>query len=480
MIGRNNSGKSSTLLPILALQKGLVQLIPSDMRLGISESQITVAFDKSEERYFNKADTVTFQGGGNPRRYVLRTPARQGVAIEIGQIEDREPNNLIYPFLSKRKVGALGEQINDQIVEQILANFHNLNAKIDRLSNVGFVPGNAEYVRGCEEILGFLVTSANSQQGKKAVYTVENLANVPLLSMGEGVMNVLGLLVDLSMTKAGKIFVIEEPENDLHPQALKALLDLVARKSKENQFFISTHSNIVLKRLGALAETKIFRFTLSFNERMPTTTVAEVEHTAHARREILEELGYELSDQELWEGWLFLEESSAEKIIREYLIPLFVPSLQSRLRTFSAHSLAEVPTKLRDFNELFVYLHLEPTYKNRVWVVVDGGEAERQIIDDLKRTYEPHGWKPEHFSQFSKHDFEEYYPAEFGAQVATIKGIKDKQARREAKRLLLEKVESSLREDKGAARTALEKSASEVIGVLRNIAAALDKRTSAK
>ena len=37
---------------------------------------------------------------------------------------------------------------------------------------------------------------------------------------------------------------------------------------------------------------------------------------------MLSDLGYELGDFDLWEGWIFFEESSSEKIVREYLIAL--------------------------------------------------------------------------------------------------------------------------------------------------------------
>ena len=68
--------------------------------------------------------------------------------------------------------------------------------------------------------------------------------------MGDGVPNVVGLLADLALTK-GKMFLIEEPENDLHPSALKALLELVEDGATHNQIVVSTHSNIVARHLGS-------------------------------------------------------------------------------------------------------------------------------------------------------------------------------------------------------------------------------------
>lgn len=124
-------------------------------------------------------------------------------------------------------------------------------------------------------------------------------------------------------------------------------------------------------------------------------------------------------DVDLWDAWLFLEESSAEKVIREYLIPWFVPDLVNRLRTFSARSLDELPAKFSDFNRLFVYLHLEPAYKNRVWVFVDGGANETKVLGELRALYVDSGWNPEQFQQFSQHDFESFYPASFSESVAS-------------------------------------------------------------
>jgi len=88
-------------------------------------------------------------------------------------------------------------------------------------------------------------------------YIVSNRDNIPLDMMGEGIANLLGLIVDLCMAE-NQLFVIEEPENDVHPKALKKLLNLIAEKSVNNQFIITTHFNIVAKYLGAHPNCKLF------------------------------------------------------------------------------------------------------------------------------------------------------------------------------------------------------------------------------
>lgn len=116
-----------------------------------------------------------------------------------------------------------------------------------------------------EKILGFPISTTPSEKGKKGVYIINKFEYIPLTSMGEGVPNILGLIVDLCMSE-NKIFLIEEPENDIHPKALKARLELIEMKSVNNQFIISTHSNIVTKYLGSVEGSKVFRVSMSFDE----------------------------------------------------------------------------------------------------------------------------------------------------------------------------------------------------------------------
>ena len=469
LVGPNNSGKSTILLPLLSLQKNLPDLSPTDLRLGATTGRAHILFEETQEILGGQQQGVVVslnrQQGGIGMQLIGPAAKDQRGRITL---PSTEPGNLIYPFLSRRKTGNFDETVNAAHVNNVPPNFGNLYGKIDRLANPEFVPAHELYMRACDEILGFRVTTTSAQRGKRAVYTVRNKDNIPLLAMGEGVINILGLIVHLALADK-KVFVIEEPENDIHPRALKALLELVAEKAADNQFIITTHSNIVLKHLGCRPDAKIFRLDCQLQNRMPTTTVQEVGSTPEERRAVLQDLGYELHDVDLWDAWLLMEESSAEKIVRSYLIPWFVPSLQSRLRTYSAHSLSEVPTRFNDFNNLFVFLHLEPVYKNRAWVLVDGGAEETAVVTKLQDMYGKSGWKGDHFVQLKQHDFESYYPACFTAQVAAALAESDDQVRRRKKKELLDQVEAWIKENPEPARKAFEESAGEVIERLKTI-----------
>ena len=474
LVGQNNTGKSTILLPLLALQKGLRGFSNTDHRLAVGNAPASAEIDFSESAkpYFgNDCRRITFVSAG--QGFDVRGQYVDGhKEVTVGKIQSDEPHNFIYPFLSMRKVKALDESVNLATVRNVPATFTNLNAKIDRVSDPSFEPAYERYMQACEEIVGFRISMEHTGSGKRAVLKVGEIGTIPLLAMGEGIVNILGLVTSL-VTAKNALFILEEPENDIHPRALKRLLDLVIQRSKENQFIVTTHSNIVLKTLGAAEDAKVFRFDLKMDGQLPTSAVTEVPPNSESRRAILQDLGYEFGDIDLWDGWLILEESSAEKIIRDYLIPVFVPSLRPRLKTFSAHSISEVDRKFRYFNDLFVFLHLQPAYKNRAWVLVDGGEEEKKVVQKLASLYENSGWNPERFLQLEAHDFEHYYPEQFEERREEVLSQSDKQARREGKRRLLQEVEDWVKESPEEAKTAFAESAGEVIQILRRIEAEL-------
>ena len=320
-------------------------------------------------------------------------------------------------------------------------------------------------------MLGLQIGVAPSTNGRSAGYTIDMDRRIEVSSMGEGVAQILALTADLLRAR-DKVFVIEELENDLHPKAIRALLDLVIDSARErgNQFFISTHSNVVLRHLASESDTKVFRTSLRIENRLPTADADEVPNTPEARRVLLEELGYELFDAGLYEGYLLLEESSAETIVNEFLIPNFVPSLQRRLRTMAAQGFNEAEARFNDFVRLFTFLHLEPAYRDKAWVVFDAGDKEGEAVARMKAAFVgPDKWSEQSFRQWSKHDFERFYPLRFGSEVDRVLGIESKKEKDLAKKALRSEVMDWTRAEPAAAKEAFQKSATEVIDLLREI-----------
>jgi AAA domain, putative AbiEii toxin, Type IV TA system/AAA ATPase domain len=465
-IGPNNAGKSSVLRALSVFQEPTH--FQPDIRLG--EEKLAVHLELIGVDEFK------------PWRQFEIDRARLEVEVEIsGQFSSRlrlpenrrrrvqplpatEPNHFVVPYLSKRKTGGYAEDVRKEFAMAVGPDFTHLAAKLSRLGNPGF-PGHRRYFDTCNEILGFTVTAVPSANGQRPGTFLESGDTLAIDQMGEGVPNIVGLLADLALAK-GKLFLIEEPENDLHPEALKALLDLLIESSRRNQVVVSTHSNIVARHLGSAAESYLYYVDAERSEMPPEATIEEVPATASARIKVLRELGYSFSDFDLWDGWLLLEESSAERIIRDYLIPWFAPKL-ARVRTVSAGGNSEVEPTFADFNRLVRFTHLEEAYRNAAWVLIDGDTNGVKIVERLRQGYE--NWEPDRFQCFDEEQFEAYYPNAFDENISAALAITDKQARRQAKKQLLVEVRVWLDEDEQRGRIALERSAASVIGHLQRI-----------
>ncbi len=471
LVGPNNSGKSTILLPLLGLQEELPTLRPDDIRIKAGPVKVEVELADRIRAFFPGFSKLWYEKPGNEPRIVLM--GNQGGKAKIcPRIPARERKNFICPFLSYRRVATLQDDATPIAATTVYADLRNLHAKIDTAASSTIEHVQRFYMDACQRILGCRIAAVYAGKGRRAVYTIDQDTNIPLTAMSGGTMNILALIAQLATT-SGKLFVIEELEDDIHPKALKQLLELITRKAEDNQFVVTTHSHIVLKALGALADAKVFWVDMKFDHAIPTSTVDELGKGVEERLEVLGKLGYEFGDYGLWKGWLILEESSAEKIIREYLIPWFVPSLCGRLRTYSAVSMSQAKQRFADYNGLFAFLHLEQVYKNRAWVILDAGDKEREIIEAMQDTYAGSGWRKEQFVQWSKHDFEEYYPPDFQERFLKIKEMPNPRDRREPKEKLLHDVEAWIAEDNNAAEKVFEESAADVIQVLSDIEKAL-------
>lgn len=473
-IGANNAGKSSILKSVYLMQEGSGSAMP-DVRAGMGRAQIHMSLEEvSGPSWGDRGSgtlTITLtstdrQNGG----MTMEFRSANGEVSSLNQLPPREPFHFVVPYLSKRKTAGYQEDVRSQSAMMVQASMANLAAKLSRIANPSF-PAYERYNETCRAILGFLVTAVPSENGQRPGVYLPNLETLPIDQMGEGVPNIVALLADLSLSK-GKVFLIEEPENDLHPSALKALLDLIVESSESNQFLVSTHSNIVLRHLGAPPSSRVYRVDASAATLPMVSTVTPIEPTPQARLEVLRDLGYSFSDFDLWDGWLFLEEASAERIIRDYLIPWFAPKLV-RVRTLSAAGVDNVAPTFQDFHRLVRFTHLEQAYLNVAWVRVDGDDTGKRVIERLQDEYP--SWKPDRFAHFEYAQFERYYPTAFSERITLSLAIPDKQQRREAKRILLEDVRKWLDEDPERGKRALEGSAIEVINDLKKIESQLSE-----
>lgn len=468
-IGANNSGKSSILRAIHMIQDGH-QASGRDIRLG--EDFMSLNLNVQNFSHYNIAPKGSIDG------IIHATLLSTHSAVQLSLQENnnntgfscfplKEPHHAIVPFYSLRKSFGFSEQTNSEIAKTIHGNFTNLSAKLARLVNPEY-QGHSKYVELCTKILGkpiFVVPSSGGQ----AVGRYVGMESIEVSHMGDGVPHILHLLAEL-INSDEKIFLIEEPENDLHPQALKALLDFIIEKSESNQFFITTHSNIVVRHLGAVTNSAIFKVWTDLSRDLPTSRVELVPTTSHARIDVLRELGYTLADFELREGWLILEESSAGRLITEFLIPWFAPKVAC-LSVVAAGGVDKVEPTFEDFRRLILYSHLQHAYQRKTWVRVDGDKGGHNVVDRLHEAYKE--WPADRFQAFGAEQFERYYPAEFQEQASEVLSLTNRPEKREAKQRLLKEVLVWLRADPVRGKAALEASAGEVIADLRAIEAEL-------
>lgn len=475
LVGRNNTGKSALIQALYSFQEGGPHLV-SGRRVGAPNVSLTLRATEMGANPWNAHFSEPASIDLVPSAPGL--PGSQRVIINgsyhSGQIPSSEPEALIYPQLGKRKVSQYRRTVDRASATTVASNWEFLVSRLQRLANPEY-PGSEAYRQACEEILGFVVTVYPSEGGQQAGRYVDEHNAIPLEEMGEGVSAVVSMLADLVVAR-GKLLLVEEPENDLHPEALKALLRLMGTSAETNQFVVTTHSNIVLRYLGALPNSAVIRVEGDPSTLPPTTTFNTVPNTTSARLALLRELGYELADFDLYEGWLILEESSAERLIRQYLLKWFAPSVVGKLRTLSARGTSRIEATFEDFSRLFLYAHLEEVYKERAWVIVDGDASGEAVVERLRQQFGG-TWPSEHFRTLSQPHFEHYYPERFQTRVRDVLALPHGASRQTGKERLLYEVIDWIGNDESEAKAEFFQSASDVISVLKQIASTLDGYT---
>lgn len=482
LVGKNNTGKSTLLRALGALQQGS-GLDQSAVRFGFDHGTIEMQIEQADARFWNtqfpETDgslviRVRKDGGKESSALRLNNYANIGVA----EMQAMEPNNFVYPYFSSRKVASFSEVVNQGTARAVTGNLSNLPAKVDDLLDVEH-PNHDRYVALVKDLINLPISAVASDGGKSAAMRINKTEWINISRMGEGVAQMLGLIVQLCVAE-NQLFLLEEIENDIHPEALKALLRAIEASSSTNQFVISTHNNIVLRHLGALESTKIYdvqsSLTLENGNRLQTSTVELVEHTVEARTRLLTDLGYELSDLDLHDGWIIFEESSAEKIVREYLIPWFAPRL-ARVKTVSSRGTGGIPGAFEALNKLVLFSHLESRYAGKVLVLVDGDQSGIDAVARLQKGYP--SWDEESFKHLERTDFERYYPEVFAERVEEALSETDKQRKRQAKKDLLDDVLTWISEDEPRAKNAFAASADEIIKVLQEFEMNFVKKSAA-
>lgn len=465
-VGRNNSGKSTILNAISSYQTGLGMQSTDLVRIG--STQARVSLDVTGISVGNPATQgdgrldLTIPGGGMPSLEVRSPDAAQPSSAPLFP-SDLPAAHLIL-LRADNDLRRFDEQVNEQTARTIRSDLSNLVGLISALRGSARDTFQSRF----KELFGFTLDLIPSQNGQLPGQAVGAHDAILARAMGAGVIRVARMLVLLASSR-DKIVLLEEPENDLHPVALKAMLSFLHAAATDNQIVITTHSHIVVNGLAALPGCALYRVDADSTGLVPTAMLARID-TPAGRVQLLRHLGNELTDFGLYDGYLILEESSAEVIVQR-LISWFTPRLVGRLRTIACDGADDTDPRFRDLHRLFVYLHLEQMYRSRAWVVLDGDEKGKDVVRKLQMDFA--GWPADHFQSLPEADFELFYPRPFIERAKTVLAERSRQVRRRLKRELMDEVLMWIDQDGTGARAAFKLSAGPVIDVLRAIEEAM-------
>jgi predicted ATP-dependent endonuclease of OLD family len=286
---------------------------------------------------------------GSPKQYILRL---EKVLSEIDSLERLSTVELVHDTAQWKPSHKVLDSLTDkfeykiaQMVKSFIMQFHWYFASriIDHKSKdiLNFIFGDGRNIKGhithlyknepdnflklkeiASDYLGILdirVDESNDIKVKKSGLT----SWFDLLSLSAGEVQLLILLDAMIIHKARNTYFIEEPEVHVHSDTQKRLLHLFLDKSKESQFFITTHSPNFVKLDGSV---KIF----SVVKNKGHTQVEPVDTEEHVRS-LKDQMGIDSLDALQLNYVLFVEGESEKEALRKigqltkYSVLKFIP-----------------------------------------------------------------------------------------------------------------------------------------------------------
>ncbi len=492
-VGPNNAGKSTLLKSIFSFQSPHI-LNKEFVRLGEESASINYRFNSDEEDEFHRLIgkfTVDYenyllsynvsQPYFNNEYNLINGGAYYGDNFKQNYSKYIESINL-YPnfqmiqYLSHRLTSYQNSNIGSKYNNTITEFHNNLVSHLDSMDIHGEQYG--EFIEIVERIFKRKIVTKVENEGKSISLRLGDNKYIISDNLGDGVLHLVGLIYYL-VKFTRKIFIIEELENFIHPKALKILLDFISSKSISNQFFIATHSQIVANYFYN-NDNCIFNTEQVYENDIPTTSISKIEDNSSLFR-CFNELGNCLSDFNIHEGWIILEESTAETIINELLIPWFCSGLIGKVRTISSRGNSNVPEYAHALETMFLYTHLSPIYKGKSWVIIDGDEPGKELREKFIEKYTGRIssiWSEENFILLNESDFEHYYPPKFADKIEEIQVIENKtrlnskeksKQKQPIKKQLVNEIKKWKEEDEQGAKQEFKESAKHVIDLLKKI-----------
>lgn len=457
IVGKNDSGKSALLESFrrFVYEQTNARQAGDDIHAngGSYDLQFDAVLNSKAEltsgnENFSEGDTLHFkchyERGHDAYQYEVKKENGQNITPRNpnGILAYQRPEAPINAIDSLRKLKSLSGVGRDTYA-RLPNDGSNAASIVDDILTGGGADED-EFKRVMVDLLGYRIGAVNYQSNNKIIgKTLTSGKRITADKMGSGVSEVAFLVATMVISRE-KVIVIDEIENSIHPQLLKKLLAVIRDKSVSNnlQFIIGTHSNIVLTQLGGLDGSKVFRVSID-NDESSIQSIA----TPTERQDLLVELGYELSDLQLYDGFLLTEESSAQSFLEQIIIPKFLSHLDGKIKVVASGGADDVQTRYDLLGKLYVFQFVDPAYKRKSWVLCDGDDKGKDVVNKLKTDF-PDGAERMYNLQNDK-QIEHYYPSEVVSAFLTEKSLStvddllqmsDKNKKRELKTELLESV----------------------------------------
>ncbi|MBU4405994.1 MAG: AAA family ATPase, partial [Candidatus Altiarchaeota archaeon] len=257
---------------------------------------------KSDKRF--KKETIEVV----PKRWIMKGieeilpkfmlfSADEGLDVKKDSFQDRFKEVIVDSIRNSNEIKNIEETVRTSITSELDEIAHILQKQTDTIKNLS---SNPTFAWG-ENIIFDVI--AKDTLG----------IDTPISNRGSGIQRLLMLSYFMYLTKKEKntIFAVEEPEIHLHPEQQRSVFDFLKIQSEQNQIFITTHSPTFIDK------TNIERMYLVTKTKENGTNVKNL--SKDKGYEIIDELGFKLSDVLQSDAVVFTEGPSDAFILKEFM-----------------------------------------------------------------------------------------------------------------------------------------------------------------